>query len=127
MADHGVFYWNERITRRPKEACDFYARTLGWRFEEMPMPDGVYRVAKLGDRPVAGVLEMKGEQFEGVPEQWLAYIAVDDVDKRLADARQAGAKVLREPFDVEGVGRIAILKDPGGAPLGWITPRPSAT
>jgi hypothetical protein len=30
-------------------------------------------------------------------------------------ATAAGAKVCREPFDVPGVGRIAILQEPGGA------------
>lgn len=122
MADHGTFYWNELMTREPAKACDFYAKTLGWRFEDMPMPDGVYHVAKQGDRPVAGLFEMKGERFEGVPPHWFAYVAVDDVDQRLAAAKQAGAQVLREPFEVEGVGRIAILKDPTGAAIGWITP-----
>jgi predicted enzyme related to lactoylglutathione lyase len=122
MADHGAFYWNELMTREPEKACAFYTETLGWRFEDMPMPDGVYRVAKQGDRPVAGMFEMKGQHFEGVPPHWFAYIAVDDVDQRLAAARQAGAEVLREPFEVEGVGRIVIIKDPTGAAIGWITP-----
>lgn len=123
MSDHGTFYWNELMTRDPETACDFYARTLGWRFEEMPMADGgVYRVAKEGDRPVAGVFDTKGRDFEGLPPHWFAYIAVDDVDRRLAAAEQAGAKVLRPPFEVEGVGRVVIIKDPVGAAVGWMTP-----
>ena len=44
----------------------------------------------------------------------MSYIAVDDVDKRVDKAKKAGATILREPFDVPGVGRIAILKQPGG-------------
>ena len=31
---------------------------------------------------------------------------------------------MREPFDVPGTGRIAILKEPGGAAIGWMTPAP---
>lgn len=122
MTDHGTFHWNELMTREPKKACDFYAETLGWRFEDMEMPDGVYHVAKQGDRYVGGVFEMKGPQFEGVPPHWFAYIAVDDIDQRLAAAKKAGAQVIREPFEVEGVGRIAIIKDPTGAAIGWMTP-----
>ncbi len=86
------------------------------------MPDGVYRIAKRGDQRVAGIFEMKGKHFEGVPPHWLAYIAVDDIDKRVAAAKRAGAQVMREPFDVEGVGRIAVLKDAVGAPIAWMTP-----
>jgi uncharacterized protein len=29
---------------------------------------------------------------------------------------------MREPFEVQGVGRIAILREPGGAMVGWMTP-----
>jgi hypothetical protein len=29
---------------------------------------------------------------------------------------------MRPIFEIPGVGRIAILKDPTGAGLGWITP-----
>jgi predicted enzyme related to lactoylglutathione lyase len=65
---------------------------------------------------------MKGEHFEGVPPHWLGYIAVDDIDNRVAAAKQAGARVMREPFDVEGVGRIAILKDAVGALIALMTP-----
>jgi predicted enzyme related to lactoylglutathione lyase len=122
MTDHGTFIWNELNTYNAKRACDFYARLLGWRFEEMPMPDGVYRVAIQGDQRVAGVFEMTGKDFDGLPPQWLAYIAVDDVDKQVAAAKQAGAQVMREPFDVDGVGRIAILKDVVGAPIALMTP-----
>jgi predicted enzyme related to lactoylglutathione lyase len=124
MASHGTFIWNELNTHDAKKACDFYARLLGWHFEEIPRPEGIYRVAKLGDQRVAGLFEMKGEAFEGVPPHWLGYVAVDDIDKRVAAAKQAGAQMIREPFDVEGVGRIAILKDAVGAIIAWMTPLP---
>jgi len=51
-----------------------------------------------------------------------SYLAVDDVDTCLRTATAAGAKTMREPFDVPGVGRIAILQEPGGAMIYWITP-----
>lgn len=122
MAVHGEFYWNELMTRDVEKAKAFYEKTLGWSFEAMPMPDGTYNVAKIGDKPVGGVFEMQGAEMEGVPEHWMAYIAVDDVDARLAKATAGGAEVMRPAFDVPGVGRIAILRDGGGAVVGWMTP-----
>jgi predicted enzyme related to lactoylglutathione lyase len=65
---------------------------------------------------------MIGPDFDGVPENWLSYLAVDNVDARLRAAKAAGAKVMREPFDVPTVGRIAIIQAPGGATIAWITP-----
>ena len=58
----------------------------------------------------------------GTPPHWMSYLAVDDVDARVAKAKAAGGAVLHEPFDVPGVGRIAILRDGGNAVIGWITP-----
>jgi predicted enzyme related to lactoylglutathione lyase len=52
----------------------------------------------------------------------MAALSGDDVDARLKAAKAAGAKVLRGSFDVPGVGRIAIIQDPGGAAIGWMTP-----
>src|ERR1700722_7828450 len=120
MSGRGTFIWNELNTHDARKACEFYSSLLGWRFEEMPMPDGVYRIAKLGDNTVAGLFEMKGKDFEGVPPHWLSYIEVDDIDNRVTAAKQAGATMIREPFDVEGVGRIAILKDAIGALIAWM-------
>lgn len=121
---HGHFYWNELMTRDAEQAKKFYADTIGWSFDGMPMPDGTYWVAKVGDTPVGGLFEMKGPAFEGIPENWMSYLAVDDVDARLATAQSAGASVMKPAFDVPGVGRIAILREPGGAVIGWMTPAP---
>ncbi len=125
MADHGTFFWNELTTAKVKPAKEFYEKTLGWKFEGMPMPTGgTYWIAKAGDKSVGGIFDTAGTDMASMPEFWMAYIAVDDVDKRVAKAKKAGATIVREPFDVPGVGRIAILKQPGGAGIGWMTPAP---
>jgi predicted enzyme related to lactoylglutathione lyase len=119
---HGTFYWNELMTRDAEKAKKFYADTLGWSFDAMPMENGTYWVAKIGDQPLGGIFPLSSPQFDGVPESWMAYIAVDDVDARVKKATAAGAKLMRPIFDIPGVGRIAILTEPGGAGIGWITP-----
>jgi predicted enzyme related to lactoylglutathione lyase len=58
-----------------------------------------------------------------MPEQWVPYVSVDDVDSRVKQAVTAGARIMREPFDVPEVGRIAILRDSGGALIAWIKPQ----
>jgi hypothetical protein len=72
--------------------------------------------------PVGGILDISAPEFGSVPESWMAYIAVDDVDARVAKAVKAGAKLMKPAFDVPGVGRIAILMQPDGAGIGWMTP-----
>jgi uncharacterized protein len=122
MASHGTFHWNELMTRDPEKAKQFYSAAIGWTFEAMPMANGTYWVAKMGGTPVAGIFPMSGPDFATVPENWIPYLAVDDVDARLKKATAAGAKVMRAPFEVPDVGRIAIIQQPGGAVLAWITP-----
>jgi predicted enzyme related to lactoylglutathione lyase len=120
---HGTFYWNELMTRDPERAKRFYRETIGWSFEPMPMPDGsTYWCAMLGDKPVAGMFSLTSPEYDGVPESWMSYLAVDDVDKRVAKAIKAGAKLMKPIFDVPNVGRIAVLTEPGGAGVGWMTP-----
>jgi hypothetical protein len=124
LAPHGVVCWSELNVRDSTRARKFYADTLGWRFELMAAPGMTYWIILSGDMRVGGLFEMKGPDFEGVPEHWLTYIAVDDVDARLAKAVAAGAKICKEAFDIEGVGRMAVLAEPGGAVVAWMTPRP---
>jgi predicted enzyme related to lactoylglutathione lyase len=47
------------------------------------------------------------------------------VDARAKKAVAAGATVMKEPFDIPGVGRIVILRQPGGGAVGWMTPAKS--
>jgi uncharacterized protein len=119
---HGSFYWNELMTRDAEGAKKFYQDTIGWTFEAMPMEHGTYWVAKMGDQPAGGIFPLASPQFDGVPESWMSYLAVDDVDARVKKATAAGAKLMRPVFDVPNVGRIAILTEPGGAGVGWMTP-----
>ncbi len=82
-------------------------------------------MAKSGEATVGGMFQLTEPHFAGVPESWMAYIAVDDLDARIVRASAAGGIVMRPPFDIPGIGRIAILREPGGAGIGWITPAAS--
>ncbi|MCC2110487.1 MAG: VOC family protein [Hyphomicrobiales bacterium] len=122
MWTHGHFYWNELMTRDAEKAKAFYGGALDWSFEGMQMDGPTYWVCKVGDQPVGGIFTMEGADFDGIPEHWFTYLAVDDVDARVEKAVAAGAKLMRPAFDVPNIGRIAILQTPGGAMMGWMTP-----
>jgi hypothetical protein len=120
---HGSFHWNELRTRDAERAKTFYAATIGWTFEASSTPDGhTYWVAMSGGKPVAGLFPLASPQFDGVPESWMSFLAVDDVDARVAKAVKVGAKLVMPIFDVPNVGRIAMLMEPSGAGIGWMTP-----
>jgi hypothetical protein len=125
MAAHGTFNWFELNTDDVAKAKAFYGAALGWTFSEMPMgPGSVYTIAQSGETMVAGILT--GMTPPGVRPHWFTYLEVDDVDKRAAAFASHGGAILRPPFDIPDVGRIAIVQDSSGAPLGLMTsaPRP---
>ena len=124
MSDnHGKVWWTELMTRDPARAKGFYADICGWSFDEMPMENGTYHVGKVGDQMVIGIFDISAmEGMEQMPPHWLSYLAVDDVDRAVEQTRDAGGQIHREPFDVAGVGRIAIIADPTGAAIGLMTP-----
>lgn len=90
----------------------FYARLLGWDYEDAGPEAGGYQLATVRGKRVAGI----GAQFqEGAPTAWTTYVAVDDADATAGSVRSAGGRVLVEPTDVMDQGRMAVFADPAGA------------
>lgn len=120
---HGAIWWSELMTRDPERAKAYYTDLAGWSFSAVPMEGEVYHMASRDGQPVAGVMDISGVAgMEGLPPHWFTYIAVDDVDAAVAATRAAGGTVVKDVFEVAGVGRIAIITDPTGAALGIMTP-----
>lgn len=120
---HGKFLWNELMTRNVDEARAFYEKLAGWRFEANPLPDGgTYWVAWSGEERAAGIFDMSVADFGAMGDQWVAYLGVENVDDSVTQATAAGASVMRAPFDIPGVGRIAYLHDKGGSIVALMTP-----
>ncbi|EAQ36259.1 hypothetical protein NB311A_02104 [Nitrobacter sp. Nb-311A] len=123
MAGHGHFCWNEFVTRDPEGFKSFYAQTVGWTYQAQTQPDGeCYWVALANGEPVGGIFPTNRPGLEGIPDCWMPYLAVDDIDARVAKAVAAGAQLMKPIFEVPNVGRMAILMQPGGVGVGWITP-----
>ena len=114
---HGTPIWYEYQARDADAAQRFYAQVLGWSIASAGMAGGVdYRILTAADGSgVGGMMTMPA----GVPMPpgWLFYIGVDDVDATVARATAAGAAVRMPATDLPGVGRMALLADPDGAPF----------
>lgn len=124
MWTHGKVYWNELMTTDVEAAKAFYAATLGWSFNPMPMPEGTYYVVMLGEDLVGGMMQMTPDMPAGTPSHWFTYFAVSDIDVSVAALVAAGGKVIRPAWDIPEIGRIAIVQDPTGTAMGWMTPAP---
>lgn len=120
---HGNIHWSELVSADVEASKKFFTEICGWTINAMPMPNGDYNVCMVGDQPVAGIMGV--EQIEAdheIPPHWMTYIEVSDVDASIAAVAGAGGVVVRPPFDVPGVGRIAMVQDPGKGIVGMMTP-----
>ena len=115
----GTFCWFECGSTDAAKARSFYTELFGWNTADASMAGGMghYTLFKNGQEDIAGLYELSGPIFQGVPSHWLTYVAVDNVDESAKRAVALQGKILRDPMDIPGVGRIAILQDPTGA---WI-------
>lgn len=111
---HGAFVWYELVTADPAAAEDFYSRVIGWTTADSGMPDIRYTLAKVGDRPVAGMMGYPPDMPDPQPA-WLGYVHVDDVDAMTGRVKDLGGAIYREPADIPTVGRFAVVADPQGA------------
>ena len=78
-----------------------------------PGSEGHYFIGRIRGGDVAAI----GSISEGAPPiaLWNTYVWVDSADDTAAKVRDAGGKVLMEPFDVMDAGRMAVFADPEGA------------
>jgi len=106
-------------TTDPAGAKAFYGELFGWEAEDMPAGEtGIYPMLRLDGDEVCALYEMEAERREmGVLPHCYSYVSVEDADVTAAKARELGGTVLGDPFDVLGVGRMAIIQDPTGAVL----------
>ena len=111
----GVPCWVDTSQPDPDAAVAFYGGLFGWDLEDAMPPGsaGKYFIARLDGGDVAAI----GSQPEGAPPiaVWNTYIWVDSADAAASKARDAGGRVLTEPFDVMNAGRMAVCADPEGA------------
>jgi uncharacterized protein len=119
---HGAVCWAELSTSNPRAATEFYGRLFGWSFETRQLGLGPYHVVKLGGTPVAGVM---GVPPDGPPmPTWGVYITVESIDDTVKQCQELGGWLCAGPFEVPGVGRMAVLQDPQGALFNAITYQP---
>jgi len=119
--------WAILMSRSVEVAKVFYGNVLGWRFEvfaDGSFPTWVARNEQ--GRSVAAFVDSSQSDFPDAPELWLPYFVVSDLDARLVAAEALGATLLRPLIDVPNAGRIALLRQPGGGIVGWITEAPDA-
>jgi uncharacterized protein len=113
----GTFSWTDLTTTDQDAAKSFYAALFDWTYEDNPVGDEmVYSMALLDGQYVAAISPQPQQQREaGVPPIWNSYVTVESADDTLARAKELGANVHADAFDVMEAGRMGVIQDPQGA------------
>src|SRR5579885_1585362 len=113
----GTFSWVELMTTDQNAAKNFYGSLFGWAAQDTPVAHGsFYTMFQLQGRFTGAAYTLRPDQKEqGVPPNWMLYVAVTSADDVAARVPAAGGKVCASPFDIFDVGRMAVLQDPTGA------------
>jgi predicted enzyme related to lactoylglutathione lyase len=120
----GCPIWHELTSPDLPAATAFYRDVLGVAWESMPMETGDdYTCLVVDGRAVAGA---SPPQMQGLPPRWDVYVNVEDCDATLARAVGLGAEPLVPAYDLAGIGRTAMLRDPQGALMGLLQDPPHA-
>jgi len=113
----GAFTWSQLHTRDRDGATRFLADVFGWTVGDF----GGMPVLGVGERGVATTGDMPPGTPDEVPAFWMAIFGSADTDATAAKAKELGGQAIVEPFDIENVGRFAVLSDPQGVAFGVIT------
>lgn len=111
----GVPSWVDTNQPDPDAAAAFYGELFGWDVEDV-MPEGSDSKYYIGRIRGGDVAAISSPPASAPPQAvWNTYIAVESADETAAKVRDAGGRLLSEPFDVFEAGRMAVCADPEGA------------
>ncbi len=119
-APTGAPCWVDVMTSDVEGARAFYGQLFGWESEE-PNEElaGYFNFTKDGVRVAGGFRTMPGA---AMPDVWSVYLATDDARSTVEAVKANGGQVISDAMDVENLGTMAIVTDPGGAVIGMWQP-----
>ncbi len=117
VGEPGSVLWNELNTRDVEGAKQFYGAVFGWTFVDQRNEDVSYTEIMLGEEMAGGIFDITGVLPDEVPQNWMVYFGVDDVEAAAQTTADANGQVPQPPHEMPG-GCFAILMDPGGAVFG---------
>ncbi len=119
-AGAGSVNWTELHSTDIDADLPWLTATFGFELSEMAIPNGgTYYMLNSGGQPRGGAVAAVSDEIAG---RWLAWVQVDDVDAAVGRVTGGGGRVITQPSDYPGVGRMSMVADPTGATFGVITP-----
>jgi predicted enzyme related to lactoylglutathione lyase len=117
LSPPGEWIWSSLLAQDPDREASFYQTVFRYDLYDLPKEDGASHVILSSDEFArAGVnpLPTGGHRRP----HWLNFVRVVSADAAAAKAVSLGGKVLVQPFEDRHGGKVAVVADPAGAPVG---------
>jgi predicted enzyme related to lactoylglutathione lyase len=115
-AEHpGKLIWAELVTPDLAAAERFYGGIFGWTFHDVRTGETTYTIAKLGDVPIAGLVQRNAQPDRQHQAAWLPFLSVSNVQEAGQRILDHGGKELKPSRAYRMRGKQAIYADPQGA------------
>ncbi|MFC2031638.1 VOC family protein [Chloroflexota bacterium] len=106
----------ELATTDTAASAKFYVDLLGWPMETTQPMDYTMTMFPPGETTMG--LSPVNEEFGVTPGSVLVYVDVTDIDAFIARAKELGAPIYVDKMEIEGIGWMAVVGDPGGNRMG---------
>ncbi len=117
LAAPGEWIWSSLLEHEPAQSAAFYRAVAGYDVFDLPSEgETVHAILSSDDYARASIntLPANGRRHP----HWLNFVRVDSAPDAVAKAVALGGKVLVEPYVDRHGGKIAVIADPAGAPVG---------
>lgn len=118
LAAPGEWLWSSLMVKNADQEASFYHALFGYDVFDLPSDDSAKHVILSSDDYArAGVSTLPADSMRRHPH-WLNFVRVDDAEAATAKATALGGRVLVEPRIDRHGGKLAVIADPSGAPVG---------
>jgi uncharacterized protein len=122
----GHIVWYDLMTQDAEKSKSFYTELLGLQTMPVDMGPTPYSMFAVDGDPFGGLVDMGAmPEMAQIPSHWMCYIEVEDVAAAAGKCTELGGKVMKEPDEIPGYGKYAVLEDPtGGFFAAWTSAEP---
>ena len=118
LADPGDWIWSSLITSDPNQAAGFYQTLFRFDVFELSSEAAALHLLLASNNYARASINSLPPTSSQTHPSWINYVRVDDAEKTTARAVALGGRVLVEPHEDRQGGKLALIADPDGAPLG---------
>jgi predicted enzyme related to lactoylglutathione lyase len=118
LAEPGDWIWAQLFSRDVRKAGAFYREIAGYELVENAAEGRLSDLVLTSKGFARATVRAIPPAKEKIAPGWLPFVRVNNVAESVALARKLGGKALLEPRPDRFEGRVAVVADPTGAPVG---------